>query len=197
MLNWTAVIHQLENSAPLWPPGSSSSYHALTYGWLAGELIRRVDPKKRSVGQFIQDELARPLNLEFYVGLPPEQEYRVSPLTLSEESLQTLNETVKEALVSFNSPEVHAAEIPAANGITNARSLARLYASLMTDLDNGQKKRLLNADILHQALKSPMQGQELNLLSNISAPFAMGFILYGSLFTTWGPETFGHSGKKP
>ncbi|CAF0863534.1 unnamed protein product [Adineta ricciae] len=194
MFNWTAVIHQLENSAPLWPPGSSSSYHALTYGWLAGELIRRVDPKKRSVGQFIQDELARPLNLEFYIGLPSEQEYRVSPLTFSKESLQTFNETVQATFALFNSPQVHATEIPAANGITNARSLARLYASLMTDLDNGQQKRLLNPDILKQALKLPMQGEELNILSNISAPFTMGFMLYSSLFTILGPDTFGHSG---
>jgi CubicO group peptidase (beta-lactamase class C family) len=94
-LNWTAMVHSLEEQKPLWSPGTAHSYHALTYGWLAGELIRRVDPKKRTFGQFIQEEIANKIGIEFYVGLPAEEDCRVSPLTLSLKNLQTLNDSIE------------------------------------------------------------------------------------------------------
>ena len=138
ILNWTAMVHSLEEARPIWAPGTAYSYHGFTYGWLAGELIRRVDPKKRSVGQFVQDEIADKLQIEFYIGLPSEQEYRVSPLVFDS------NATLQALFSLHNTRRLHRAEIPASNGITNARSLARLYASLLTDLDHGKQKRLLD-----------------------------------------------------
>ncbi|CAF1478939.1 unnamed protein product [Rotaria sordida] len=119
-LNWTAMIHTLEQMAPSWSPGSAHSYHAWTYGWLAGELIRRVDPKKRSLGQFIEEEISNPISLEFFIGLPVNLEYRVSPLEFSENSKQNINESVIAIVDSFNDPRTHRAEIPAGNGIATA-----------------------------------------------------------------------------
>ncbi|CAF4668267.1 unnamed protein product, partial [Didymodactylos carnosus] len=141
----------LAKQKPFWEPGTAHGYHAVTFGWLAGELIRRVDPKKRSVGEFVLNEIAKPMNSEFYIGLPEDKDHRVSPLerkiqignmppftALAERAL-TLNGTLSAMDPSkpntFNSVSIHRAELPAANGITNARSLARIYASFIGDVD--------------------------------------------------------------
>jgi CubicO group peptidase (beta-lactamase class C family) len=198
ILNWTAMVQSLEQQRPLWSPGTSHSYHALTYGWLAGELIRRVDPKKRTVGQFIQDEIANSLEIEFYVGLPPEQEYRVSPLTLNLETLRTLNDSMQALYNMYNNPRLHRAEIPAANGITNARSLAKLYGSLLTDLDDGKQKRLLSETILKEATKSNTPEGELDFLSQIPSTFssfAMGLQRFDQVILFFSSEILGHANK--
>ncbi|CAF3967155.1 unnamed protein product, partial [Rotaria sp. Silwood1] len=78
-LNWTIVVDTLEKQKPLWKPGTRHVYHRFTFGWLAGEIIRRVDRKNRTFGQFIQDEIIKQTKTEFYIGLPSEYEYRVSP----------------------------------------------------------------------------------------------------------------------
>ena len=82
------IAHSLEQHRSLRIPVTTRSYHALIYGWLADELIWCVDPKKRTVGQFIQDEIANKLGIEFHAGLPL-QDYRVSALTFDLESLRT------------------------------------------------------------------------------------------------------------
>ncbi|CAF4636607.1 unnamed protein product, partial [Rotaria socialis] len=80
ILNWTVMVHTLEQREPQWSSGTAHDYHPLTYDWLADELVRRVDPKNRTlIGQWVRDEIANPLQIEFYIGLPLEQEYRVSP----------------------------------------------------------------------------------------------------------------------
>ena len=195
ILNWTAMVRSLEEARPIWPPGTAHGYHALTYGWLAGELIRRVDPKKRTVGQFVQDEIANKVQIEFYIGLPLEQEYRVSPLELDSDAFRALNDTIKAALALYNAPRLHRAEIPAANGITNARSLARLYASLTTDLDNGNQKRLLNEMILKRATKSNTPKGELEFVTQVPSSFGMGFLLLDESFPFFKSKVFGHPGN--
>lgn len=79
------IIRKLEKQNPYWIPGTQHGYHAYTYGWLAGELVRRVDSKRRSAGQFIRDEISEQTQSEFYIGLPAEHEYRVSPIVLKPE----------------------------------------------------------------------------------------------------------------
>ncbi|CAF3961134.1 unnamed protein product [Rotaria sordida] len=147
-LNWTAMIRTLEQMAPLWPPGSAHGYHALTYGWLAGELIRRVDPKKRSLAE----------------------------------------------IDSFNEPRTHRAEIPAANGIATAWSIARLYSALNTDLDDGKYKRILNEDILKLATRSNTPEDEIDLVLEEKSSFGMGFSLFHDALSDFGPGIFGHGG---
>ena len=101
-------------------PGTTHGYHAVTYGWLVGELVRRVDPKKRSFGQFIKDEIATRTETEFYIGLPPNIHYRLSPVVPQLDTKNILNETMLILFDIWNDPKIHQAEIPAAIGITNA-----------------------------------------------------------------------------
>uniref|UniRef100_A0A914UL92 Beta-lactamase-related domain-containing protein n=1 Tax=Plectus sambesii TaxID=2011161 RepID=A0A914UL92_9BILA len=71
-----------EEQKPNWPPGTATGYHALTYGWLVDQLIRRADPQKRGIGQFFRENIAQPNNIDFHIGLPKEQQYRVARMTL-------------------------------------------------------------------------------------------------------------------
>ncbi|CAF3611081.1 unnamed protein product, partial [Rotaria sp. Silwood2] len=92
-LDWYSVIYKLEKQEPYWVPGTQHGYHAYTYGWLAGELVRRVDIKKRTLGQFITDEIAKPTQSEFYIGLPGDYESRVSPIVTKALEKQMFNLT--------------------------------------------------------------------------------------------------------
>ena len=78
VLEWDPVVAALSVQEPVWEPGTAHGYHALTYGWLVGEVVRRVDG--RSLGTFFAEEIAEPLGLEFWIGLPESQEHRVAPL---------------------------------------------------------------------------------------------------------------------
>ncbi|CAF1184368.1 unnamed protein product [Adineta steineri] len=193
-LNWTTMIHKLEEESPSWLPGSAYSYHSLTYGWLAGELIRRVDPRKRSLGKFIQDEISSPLNLEFYIGLPSTEEYRVSPHEFSQLSQHFNDESLNAMMNFFNDISSHEAEIPAGNGISNAYSIARLYSLLIGDVDHGKYKRILNEQIMKLATKSNTPDGELDLFSQTHTPFGMGFMLFDKTFPRLGRGSFGHLG---
>ncbi|CAF1259446.1 unnamed protein product [Rotaria magnacalcarata] len=189
-LNWTVMINKLEQQNPLWPPGTAHGYHTMTYGWLAGELVRRVDPKNRTLGEFIRDEIAIPLNIEFYIGLPPEEEHRVSPLYFQTNETQSS----LDIYIVFNNQSAHQAQIPAANGITNARSVAKLYASLMSDVDDYKYKRLLNEQILKVAIKSNTPENEIDLVLQLPTKFGMGFLLMDQNFPSLAPGIFGHTG---
>ncbi|CAF4146222.1 unnamed protein product [Rotaria sp. Silwood2] len=193
-LNWTAIIHILEENKPEWIPGTAHGYHGLTYGWLAGELVRRVDPNKRTFGQFIQDEITNPLKIEFYIGLPKEKSNRVSPLYFDSNVRTILSGTTISELTIFNDYRYQQAEIPGVNGITNARSVARLYASLMSDLDNQKQKRLLNEDIMKKATTSNTPENEVDLIRGYSNAFSMGFQVFDNDLKTFGSGTFGHEG---
>jgi len=136
----------LAAQAPDPDPRAESSYHALTFGWLCGELIRRVDG--RSVGRFFAEEVASPLELDLWIGLPESEEDRVSTLVFAPDwafepeyeddelaadpflaSTENPRELSKGAM-PWNLPAFHRAEIPAINAIGTARSLARLYCCL-------------------------------------------------------------------
>ena len=75
---WDPVVAALAEQAPFWEPGTAHGYHAVTYGWLVGEVVRRVTG--RTIGTYFAEEIARPLGLEFWIGLPEELEERVSPI---------------------------------------------------------------------------------------------------------------------
>lgn len=128
-------------------PRAKYVYHAFTYGWLAGELIKRVDG--RSVGDFFAEEVARPLALETWIGLPAQEEPRVSRLEYapdwgvgpSANRDRLANDLLLRQIwcnppifppgrLPWNTPEFHRAEIPGAGAITTARSVARLYGCL-------------------------------------------------------------------
>jgi CubicO group peptidase (beta-lactamase class C family) len=147
LIDFDAMVRLMEGERPLWRPGTRYGYHTLTFGWLVGEVVRRVSGQ--SLGTFFQREVAAPLGLDFWIGLPAEHEHRVarSRYSSSEPSLGPDFEDALSAgdaiqmaarnsfgellhLGGVDAPGVHAAEIPAGNGITNARGLAGMYAPL-------------------------------------------------------------------
>lgn len=163
--DWSYMAARLAAEAPWWEPGSAHGYHALTYGWLVGEVVRRVSGV--SLGTFFAREIAGPLGLDFHIGAPASIEPRIASMRLPTEVLPTDKFTTKsltdpasvQALcfnvggwlepAVFDSPEGHQAEIPGANGIANAQSLAAMYAVLANG-GASQGVRLLPADYVTQ-----------------------------------------------
>ncbi|MEK7687946.1 MAG: serine hydrolase domain-containing protein [Pseudomonadota bacterium] len=146
--DWTYMTGRLADEEPFWVPGTRNGYHGVTFGWTVGEMVRRASGK--SLGTFFQEEVAQPLGLDFWIGLPEEIEPRVAPVlphVYKAEDMKTpflldlaTNRQSTAALFFFNigafmggganTRAGHAAEIGAANGITNARGLAGMYAPL-------------------------------------------------------------------
>jgi CubicO group peptidase (beta-lactamase class C family) len=204
------IVDALAQQTPVWPPGSRHGYHALTYGWLVGELVRRVTGK--TIGRFFADEVAGPLGLDFWIGLPADIEPRVArlinappptdpailaqmaalfgPDTLAGRAL-SLNGAMSGAPGDsiFNLPEVHRSEIPAANGITTARSLSRLYAACIGTVKG---TRLFGKRTLDKALKIQSDGPDAVL--GLRTTFGLGFMRTGPEIQMLGPNSFGHAG---
>jgi CubicO group peptidase (beta-lactamase class C family) len=136
LLDPERMAERLASEPPIWPAGECLAYHALTFGWLCGALVRRIDG--RTVGTFFADEFAQPLDLELWIGLPAEVEPRVAQLerapgyAVAGEPGPLLEALYGPMLHRFvwNEQAFHAAEIPAANGIGTARSIALLYGRL-------------------------------------------------------------------
>jgi CubicO group peptidase (beta-lactamase class C family) len=215
-LAWDPIVERLAAQKPIWEPGTAHGYHALTYGWLVGEVVRRATG--RTLGQFLADEVAGPLGLELWIGLPEDQEPRVSTLigsewnmsaTLGEELLASLPEEIRALVVAFADPEgvsqraltvttpamdwnsraVQAAEIPAANGIATARSLARLYAACVGEVDGN---RVLEPKTVEDATSTQSDGPDQVLM--VETRFGSGFFLASSFSPLFGPTSFGHAG---
>jgi CubicO group peptidase (beta-lactamase class C family) len=216
MLDWEYMVAALERAEPAYEPGTRHGYHGLTYGWLAGELIRRVSGLP--VARFVQDELARPLGLDgLYIGCPPEQRRRVAPLAPMARTLgrglgavmggpvgripellrlpvsprrfvnALLPRGIEDVLCG---PEMMDAEIPALNGFFTARSLAKLYA-LLAHGGEADGVRLLSPQTLEKIAMVHSRGPDHVLV------VPMGWRLgYHSAFTTRGtvPGAFGHFG---
>ncbi len=154
--DWEAVCRAIAQLAPLWKPGTKTGYHALTYGWMLGEVLRRVDG--RSIGRFLQEEVCRPLGIDgMFFGVPAEAEAYVATMK-NASSLGPTNAPWQTAGV-FNRPEVRRAEIPGAGLLVNAHSLARHYAMLADGgkLDN---VRLLSQEQVSVASKVEFDGQD-------------------------------------
>jgi CubicO group peptidase (beta-lactamase class C family) len=216
VLAWDPMIHALEAQTPVWEPGTQHGYHAVTYGYLVGEVIRRISG--RSVGTYFREEVGDPLGLDFWIGLPAENESRVSPLTggfsalggdgdseMDPETAASLaaligpDSMLGKALSGggafantddFNTPAVHAAEIPAAGGIGDARSIARMYAACVGEVDG---IRLLTPEQVADATTQRTEGPDVVIL-NLDLQFGLGFFVPSSLLQLGGPKSFGHFG---
>ena len=213
-LDWDTVTARLAATAPRWEIGTAHGYHALTYGWLAGELVRRVDG--RSIGQFVQDEISGPLDAELWIGLPEEQESRVSPMIggIGAAPAEDLDPAVKAMIEQFLGPDspagqalslngafagdgtfnrrdVHASMIPAANGITNARSLARVYAAVIGEVDG---VRLVEPAVVERASTTVTPNGEPDKCLIFPTTFGMGFMTSGPFSLYTGAGSFGHPG---
>ena len=208
-LAWDPVVEALAAEAPKWEPGTAHGYHATTYGWLVGEVVHRIDG--RSLGTYFHDEVAAPLGLDFWIGLPEEIEPRVAPLITIElptdgpvgradgpvhgtrhhagQGPVRAGRRLLRLHRSFNSRAVRAAEIPAANGVTDARSLARMYAATVSEVDG---VRLLTPDQVKAATAQRTSGPNI-VLMNMDIQFGLGFMVPSTLMP-FQPGSFGHFG---
>ena len=224
-LSWEAPIKALAAQEPAWEPGTAHGYHPGTYGWLVGEVIRRITGK--TPGTFMAEEVSAPLGLDFWIGLPEDQEHRVTtvqsvdprfdptadPESMTEpqrrmiaasqdpDSLLNRSMTVLPAETDPNSRAFHAHEQPAGSGITDARSLARLYASLIGEGVDGI--RLLSDETMQRATTEQAGGIDkvmsvpirFGLGFTLNTPIPEGFPEFDSLGGALGQEgAFGHAG---
>ena len=197
--DWDAVCAKLAAMAPLWPPGTASGYHPITFGYLAGEIFRRVDG--RTMGTALREDLARPFGLDLWIGLPDAEHGRVADLQRPNglPNFGEINAATKAAfLTPWSSPagrgqaEWRRIEIPSANGHATAPALARLIGALANDgwLDG---ETILSPALIAEASRERIHGQDLVL------PFVMSWgagFMRNSAVKVWGPgeQTFGHSG---
>ncbi|WP_460111367.1 serine hydrolase domain-containing protein [Streptomyces sp. YKOK-J1] len=198
--------------APVWEPGTDHGYHAQTYSWLTGELIRRITG--RPVGAWIAEEIAAPTGAELWLGLPEAEQARVGrvgPVETPQASgmLRTRpKRAVSEAyadpgsltrrafaaitpLPDENAPAYRAAALPASNGIATADGLARFYASLIGEVDGGT--RLFTPATVELARAEQSAGLDRVLV--VGTRFGLGPMLHGSASPLLSPGSFGHPGR--
>jgi CubicO group peptidase (beta-lactamase class C family) len=126
LYDWTAVTARLAEQAPQWEPGTEAGYHSITFGFLVGEVVRRVTG--RSLGVFFAEEVAGPLGADFHIGLPAEHDDRVAPLIPAPEGDRP--EGFLVGVSDANSPAWRRAELPAIGGYGNARSVGAVQSVL-------------------------------------------------------------------
>jgi CubicO group peptidase (beta-lactamase class C family) len=204
-LSWDVPVARLAAQTPLWEPGTKHGYHMRTFGWLAGELIRRADPQHRSAGTYLREEVAGPLGADFWIGLPESEESRVAPVIPPKTDLRAALQAFGEDLLltrvmsnpgghfnydqMWNTREMRAAELPSSNGVGNARGLARLYASIVGPVDG---VRTLQPDTLKAASVEQACGTDEVLM--IQSCFGLGFMLHNSFGAANPASAVGHAG---
>ena len=194
---WDPYVDALAAMAPLWEPGSRCVYHALSFGHLAGEPLRRVDGRR--VGRFVAEEIAGPLSVDFHIGLPESQDHRVAELIEGPKASDWVTAALASAYPhSCRNPALsatqpndrawRAAEIPGGNGHSDARALAAIYGDLA-----GGKSRLISRHGLAAATRTRFDG--VDACFGTPAAYGAGFRLadpiYGSRSSA---ASFGHSG---
>ncbi|MEU1029688.1 serine hydrolase domain-containing protein [Streptomyces mirabilis] len=197
---------------PLWEPGTDHGYHPHTFGWMLSELVRRVTGG-RGVGEFIATEIAAPLGLDLWVGLPGAEAHRVGragrvdspepssalrtrPKRSVAEAYKDPDSTTVRAFAAItpppddNDPAYRAAALPASNGIATADGLARFYAALIGELDG---TRLFTPATVDLARAEASAGPDRTLV--ITTRFGLGYMLHGTASPLLGPASFGHPGR--
>jgi CubicO group peptidase (beta-lactamase class C family) len=201
LYDWDARCAALAAQKPRWTPGQKTAYHPITYGFLAGEIVRRVSG--RSVGQFLRQELALPLAAECFIGLEPAAHRRVattlppkrminpSALPVSEETRLSLTNPMLDPQAA-NTPEWRKAELPALNGHASADGIARIYAVLA----NGgefERRRYLSPATIDRMTR--VLSRRMDLTLGMEAGWAAGVVLNDeTAFFGPNPRTYGHSG---
>jgi CubicO group peptidase (beta-lactamase class C family) len=183
LYDWDRIVSLLAAQSPWWEPGSQSGYHALTFGYLLGEVVRRVTGK--SLGSFFKEEVAIPLGADFHIGLDEQHESRVGelipPPVVGPDHPDYVEPESTIAKMMMNPPmraedsrdrAWRAAEIPAANGHGNARSVARVAAALAC---GGELEgvKLLSVSTLEKAIEEQCYGTDLVL--NLPIRWGLGF----------------------
>jgi CubicO group peptidase (beta-lactamase class C family) len=201
--DWAACVAKLERQAPAWTPGEASSYHAMTFGWLAGELVRRASGV--SVGDYVAREICGPLGADFYIGLPGALEPRVAEIFApkAEPDPAALAALPPAALMALVNPQQNpeapnqrawrAAQIPAANGQASAAGLARLYAALVGGgaLDGAQ---ILSVEGVARMTEAAAPAGRTDMFLGFTDSWGMGMALNTPGIYGPNPRAFGHSG---
>ncbi len=208
LYDWECMTSALAAQEPWWEPGEKHGYHAVTFGYLIGELVRRITG--RSIGTYFREELAEPLGIDFHIGLPEEHEDRVSPLVqgpihpgdgpdLFERILAEPEGMLAKAFINppidpndANTRPWRAAEIPAANGHGSASALARLYGGLATggSLDG---VHILSPETIERARTEQSRGPD-EILPVVTR-FGLGFQMPPDEEPLGpNPRVFGHAG---
>lgn len=216
VLAWEPVIRAVEAQSPLWPPGTAHSYHAMTYGWMIGEVIRRITGSLP--GAYFRETLGDPRGLHTWIGLPasargsvawmepplPDQDsaavqaiadFLASPVSLRGSSMSGAFGFPLDGagVVAFNDPDIQAAEIPAANGISTARSLARLYAGCVSALAG--RDRILSPSSIDDAVRVQSFGRQVFGPPDAGQRWGTGFMLNSPPARPMlGDRSFGHDG---
>jgi CubicO group peptidase (beta-lactamase class C family) len=208
--NWNVMCSALAAHEPWWEPGTRHGYHAITFGYLIGEVIRRITGK--TPGTYLRDEIARPLNLDMHIGVdtsfdsriaeligaPPPSPDKPDPLaemardpeSVTFKAIANPRPVIDPALV--NSREWRGAEIPAANGHATARSLATLYGALATG-GNLNDYRVLTTESIKRAHTEQANGPDVVL--GVVTRWGLGFALTQPAAPIGpNPRTFGHPG---
>jgi CubicO group peptidase (beta-lactamase class C family) len=206
LYDWTRMTAALAAESPWWEPGTATAYHALTYGYLLGEIVRRITG--RTLGAFFRDEVAARLGADFHIGLPASEDARVAELVppsagenaAAGATTAVDGETLAEKVISnpplrpefANRPEWRRAEIPAANGHGNARSVARVMALLACGGEVGGT-RLLAEQTIARAIEEQHYAKDLVL--GFKMRWGLGFMLTSRQLPLGpNPRTFGHGG---
>jgi len=201
LLDWNLVVELLAAQAPDWKPGSKHGYHSMTYGFLVGEVVRRLTGK--TLGQYVAREIAEALQADLFIGLPETKETSVAPALLPElggrrprlpdsgpYAARVLNWISPPLTVmDVNRRDVRAAELPAANGIANARSLARMFASMIGPVDG---VRCLSSEAMNRARLEQWRG--LDVVMGVGNAVGLGFLLPSEWCQLGGPGSFGTAG---
>ena len=184
LYDWEKVTVLLAAQAPLWQPGTASGYHAVTQGYLVGEVVRRITG--RSVGTFFRQEIAEPLDADFHIGLPATEDDRVAELIPPPPRPPVENPTEVQLVMANPRLDVaatrtrawRAAEIPAAGGTGNARSVATVLTILANNGEAGGRRFLSEAGA-RRALEPQIEGTDLVL--GVPICFGLGFGIRGAL----------------
>lgn len=187
ILDWESSTARLAAQAPWWTPGDGSGYHGLNQGHLVGEVVRRITG--RTIGQFLRDELTGPLGVDFHIGLPDSEFDRVAnvipgppapidPSTLDPASPLFKTFTGPPMRPEFAwTPEWRRAEVPAANGHGNARSIALLQSVVSNDGVAPDGTRYLSTDTIEQIFREQANGVDRVL--GMPLRFGIGYALPG------------------
>jgi CubicO group peptidase (beta-lactamase class C family) len=210
ILNWDRMVQVLAEEEPLLPPDKGHVYHALTYGWLAGEIIRRVTGT--AVEEFFAQRVVRPLQVEAWIGVPNKelprvaQLYRaptapgVSPAIVDPEAaalaeramtLGALPVEVAEPNAGFNSDEIRRAVIPGAGGVATVQALATIWSATVSD---GESIRLLNNKVIADMCREQSAGEPAHPVPGPWSRWGTGFMLTSERRPFLTEDSFGHDG---
>ncbi|MFE0736078.1 serine hydrolase domain-containing protein [Streptomyces sp. NPDC058855] len=199
--------------APAWEPGTAHGYHPHTFSWLLGGLVHRVTG--RTAGRWVADEIAGPLGLDLWIGLPEGETHRVGRLgrveetepagrgalklrpkrsvTAAYEDPASLTRRAFDVIAprpDENDPAYRAAELPGSSGVATARALSRFYAATLGPVDG---VRLFAPATLTLARTEESAGIDRTLL--VGTRFGLGHMLHGPASPLLGPTSFGHPGR--